>query len=79
MLAEAPKSALAAAEDAYVAAETERVRLVCDRNRMDRADYFRELSAAWLRSADTLEALTALRHAAASTRLREAAERLEAA
>jgi hypothetical protein len=75
MLDHEPMPALAAAEKAYVAAELERLQLVCDRNRMDRSDYLRDLSAAWLRSVDALEILTALRNAEASARLMAAAER----
>ena len=70
---------LAAAEEAYVAAEMERLDLICRRNRLEPDEYRLQLSAAWLHSVDALEALTALRNAEASARLRHAAEQLEPA
>ena len=70
---------LAAAEESYVAAEMERLQLICRRNRLDPQDYQRELSAAWVRSVEALEALTALRNAELAARLREAAQELEPA
>lgn len=72
-------SQVAAAEDAYVAAEMERLQLVCNRSRMNKGEYLRALAAAWLPSVDALEILTSLRNAEAVERLREAAEELEAA
>ncbi|MFL6738100.1 MAG: hypothetical protein ACJ8FJ_02795 [Sphingomicrobium sp.] len=72
-------SQVAAAEDAYVAAEMERLQLVCNRSRMNKGEYLRALAAAWLASVDALEILTSLRNAEAVERLREAAEELEAA
>ena len=70
---------LAVAEEAYVAAEMERLDLICRRNRLESDEYWRRLSAAWLRSEDALEALTALRNAEASARLTRAAQELEPA
>lgn len=64
---------LAAAERAYVDAEIDRLRLICERNRMERSDYHRQLNAAWLRSVDALETLTALRGAQVAARLYQAA------
>jgi hypothetical protein len=72
-------SQVAAAEDAYVAAEMERLQLVCNRSRMNKGEYLRALAAAWLASVDALEILTLLRNAEAVERMREAAEELEAA
>ena len=68
-----------AAEEAYVATEMERLDLICRRDRMEPDEYRRQLSAAWLRSVDALEALTVLRNAEASARLARAAEALEPA
>lgn len=68
---------LAAAEETYVAAEMERLNLICRRTRLEPKEYQRELSAAWARSVDALEALTVLRNAEAAERLREAAQELE--
>ena len=76
---ERERSQLSGAEQAYVAAEMERLRLVCARNRMDQAEYLRELGAAWLRSADALEILTALKEADVAARLQAAAEERELA
>ena len=70
---------LVAAEEAYVAAEMERLDLICRRNRLEPDKYWRQLSAAWLHSVDALEALTALRNAEASARLTRAAQELELA
>ena len=70
---------LAAAEEAYVAAEMERLDLICRRNRLEPDEHRRQLSAAWLHSVDALEALTALRNAEASARLTRAAQELEPA
>lgn len=67
-------SQLVAAEQEYVAAEMERLRLVCGRKRMAKYEYLRALSAAWLRSVDALEIVTALRNAEVASRLKEAAE-----
>lgn len=67
------QSQLAAAERAYVDAEIDRLRLVCERNRMDKGEYHRQLGAAWLRSVDALETLTALRGAQVAARLYQAA------
>jgi len=64
---------LAAAERAYVDAEIDRLRLICERNRLEKGDYQRQLSAAWLRSVDALETLTALRGAQVAARLYQAA------
>ena len=64
---------LAAAEQAYVDAEIDRLRLICERNRMEKVNYQRQLSAAWLRSVDALETLTALRGAQVAARLYQAA------
>jgi len=72
-------SRVAAAEDAYVAAEMERLQLICNRSRMDKDEYLRALGTAWFTSIDALEILTSLRNAGAAERLREAAEKLEAA
>jgi len=72
-------SRVAAAEDAYVAAEMERLQLICNRSRMDKDEYLRALGTAWFTSVDALEILTSLRNAEAAERLREAAEKLEAA
>jgi hypothetical protein len=72
-------SQVAAAEDAYVAAEMERLQLICNRSRMDKGEYLRALGEAWLTSVDALEILTSLRNAEAAAKLREAAEKLEAA
>jgi hypothetical protein len=72
-------SRVAAAEDAYVTAEMERLQLICNRSRMDKDEYLRALGTAWLSSVDALEILTSLRNAEAAERLREAAEKLEAA
>jgi len=72
-------SQLAAAEQEYVTAEMERLQLVCERNRMAKHEYVRALSAAWLRSVDALEIVTALRSAEAAARLNQAAEGLEPA
>ena len=68
---------LAAAERAYVDAEIDRLRLVCERNRMETREYQRHLSAAWLRSAAALETLTALRGAQVAARLCQAADEEE--
>jgi len=65
---------LAAAESAYVDAEIDRLRLICERKRMETGEYHRQLSAAWLRSADALETLTALRGAHVAARLHLAAD-----
>ena len=70
---------IAAAEKAYVAAEMERLDLICRRDRMERENYLNELNAAWLRSADALEALTALRNAETAARLRRAVQEASAA
>lgn len=70
-------SQLAAAEQAYVDAEIGRLRLICERNRMAKQDYQRELSAAWLRTVDALEILTVLRNAEAVERLQLASEEPE--
>jgi len=70
-------SQLAAAEQAYIDAEFERLRLVCERKRMDKREYQRRLSVAWLRSADALEILTALRGAQLTARLHPAADEAE--
>ena len=67
-------SQLTAAEEAYGAAEMDRLQLVCNRRQMEKDEYQGALSAAWLRSVDALEILTALRNAESVTRLREAAE-----
>ena len=72
-------SQLAAAEHAYVEAELDRLRLVCERKRMDKIQFYRQLSAAWLRSVDALETLTALRSAEVTARLQKAAEDSEPA
>jgi hypothetical protein len=72
-------SQVAPAEDAYVAAEMERLQLICNRSRMDKDEYLRALGAAWLSSVNALEILTSLRNAEAAARLLEAAEKLEAA
>jgi hypothetical protein len=75
-----PSSRLAAAEQAYVEAEFERLNLVIERNRMEKHEYQRKLSAAWLRTVDALEILTALRNAEAVQRLnKKAAEKPEPA
>lgn len=72
-------SQLAAAEQEYVDAEMDRLRLVCERHQMAKYEYVRALGAAWLRSVDALEVVTALRSAEAAARLNEAAEGLEPA
>ena len=64
---------LAEAERAYVDAEIDRLRLICERKRIDEREYQRQLSAAWLRSVDALETLTALRGAQLAARLYQAA------
>lgn len=71
------KPQLAAAERAYVDAEFDRLRLICERNRMEKTEYQRQLSAAWLRSVDALETLTALRGAHVAARLYQASEEEE--
>ena len=68
---------LAAAEDAYVASEMERLALICRRNRMDVGEYGDALAAAWSRSIEALETLTALRTADAAEKLRAAVLKLE--
>ena len=67
-------SQLVAAEEVYVAAEMDRLQLVCNRRHMEKGEYLGALGAAWLRSVDALEILTALRNAELATKLREAAE-----
>ena len=71
------QSQLAAAERAYVDAEIDRLRLICERKRMENNEYQRRLSAAWLRSVDALETLTVLRGAQAAARLLQAASEEE--
>ena len=66
---------LAAAEEAYAEAEMARVKLVCERNRLDGLEYKRALSAAWLRSMDALEMLITLKNAETAALLQEAAEK----
>ena len=71
------QSQLAAAERAYVDAEIDRLRLICERNRMEKSEYQRQLSVAWLKSVNALETLTALRGAQATARLFQVANEEE--
>jgi len=73
------KAELAAAEKAYVAAEMDRLRLVCQRRQMKQDHYRRALDEAWLRSVEALETLVALRNAESVARLNQASKVLETA
>lgn len=70
---------LAEAERAYVDAEIDRLRVICERKRMEKREYQRQLSAAWLRTVDALETLTALKGAHVAARLCQAADERELA